>query len=426
MDLRCKGVPVKRTFFLAVLVSLGLAEQGQIALAQGYGTDTQNVLMPASGGMAGVSLASPQDVPSAVFGNPSTLSQFQGTQFTLGGAWAEGYPTVTRFGFLDPAENFSVTSGTQGFLIPNIGVTQDLCPLGLPGTLGFGLSGLSGLGAEYRGKAPPGSFANDFSSEYLVLGLNAGAGFKLGERLSAGASVTLGTAFEQLGLVQSTAMVHDYALRGTFGLDYEVNDCNTVAAFYQTKMNFQFPNAFLNPIANTYSDIRIDQPETIGFGLANRRLCGGNLLIAADIYYKLWENADLYRDIFVNQWAFAFGTQLTRGKMKYRAGYSYNTNPINHNVGNTLDGFPVLQDQIQFLQASETAAINQQRLTAGIGRSDLLFQGLDLDLFVGGLFEATDQFGDHTEASVALYYLGMGLTWRYASCPSRESCPTEQ
>lgn len=414
---------MKKTFLVAALVSLGLVNQS--AFGQGYGTDTQNVLMPASGGMAGVSLAAPQDVPSAVFGNPSTLSQFQGTQFTMGGAWVEGYPTVTRSGFADPAENFSVQSGTEGFLIPNIAVAQDLRALGLPGTFGFGLAGLSGLGAEYRGKAPTGSFANSFSSEYLVLGVNAGVGFDLGDRLSLGMSATLGTGFEQLGLVQTTAMVHDYALRGTIGLDYDLNDCNTVSTFYQTKMGFQFPNAFRNPLDGTYSNVNVDQPETVGLGFANRRFCSGNLLIAADVYYKLWENADFYRDIFVNQWVFAVGTQLTRGKMKYRLGYSYNTDPINHNVGSSLDGHPVLQDQIQFLQASETATINQHRITAGVGRSDLLFRGLDLDLFAGGLPKASDQFGENTEASVALYYIGMGLTWRYGACANRDCCCVE-
>jgi len=393
------------------------------AHGQGYGTDTQNVLMPAAGGMAGVSLALPQDVPSAVFGNPATLSEFEGTQFTLGGGWVEGYPTVTRFNLPLPADNFSVTSGTQGFVTPSIGVTQDLRPLGLPGTMGLGLAGTSGLGAEYRGRAPAGSFVNDFSTEYLVLGLNAGAGFDLTERLSVGATATLATGFEQLGLVPNSAMVHDYALRGNFGLDYKLNPRNTLGVFYQTEECFQFPNAFL--IAGTYHDIRLSQPQTVGLGFANTSLMGGNLLLAADIYYKLWEDAVGYSDIFINQWAFAFGAQWTRGKTKFRAGYSYNTNPVNHNVGSTFEGLPVLQDRIYLLQASETAAINQHRLTGGFGREDFLLRGLDLDFFAGGLFNATDQFGPNTRASVAAYYLGMGLTWRYGD-PKRHGDRGEQ
>lgn len=405
---------MKRAVQQGVVVAVLCAFAG-VARGQGYGTDTQNVMTPAAGGMAGVSVALPQDVPAAVFGNPSTLSQFEGTQFTLGGGWAEGYPTITRFGFQDPRENFTIGSGTQGFVVPSFGLTQDLRPLGVPGTLGLGLAGLSGLGAEYRGRAPESSFANDVSSEYLVLGTNAGLGIDVTDRWSVGAALTLGTGFSQMGVVQSSALVHDYALRGTFGCDYDVNACNTVGVYYQTNMHFQFPNAFRLP-RGEYRNINVDQPQTVGCGWANRRLLHGDLLLAADIYYKLWEDADLYEDIYVNQWAFAVGSQLTRGRLRYRLGYSYNTNPMNHQVGDRLSGLPVLQDQIQFLQAAETAVICQHRLTAGVGCQDVLIPGVDLDLFAGGLFTATDQFGDHTQVTVSAYYVGLGLTWRYGPC----------
>ena len=207
-------------------------------------------------------------------------------------------------------------------------------------------------------------------------------------------------------------MVNDYALGGTFGLDYNVNPCNTVGLFYQTRMDFQFADAVR--IGNTYSDMLISQPETVGLGLANHSLCDGKLLLAADIYYKLWENAPLYEDIFVNQWAFALGAQLTRGKLKYRLGYSYNTNPVNHNVGNRLDGFPVAQADVQLFQATSTAMINQHRITGGIGYEGFLIPNLDLDWFAGGLLNAHDEFGV-SQASVALYYTGLGLTWKYGA-----------
>src|SRR5262245_36002562 len=56
---------------------------------QSYGVEMNNTLMPASGGMAGASNALPQDHLSAINGNPATLTQFPGTHFTFGGAWAE-------------------------------------------------------------------------------------------------------------------------------------------------------------------------------------------------------------------------------------------------------------------------------------------------------------------------------------------------
>ena len=415
----------------AAVLGLMLTAQGQIARAQGYGSDTQNLLTPAGGGMAGVSVARPQDVAGAIFGNPATLSQFEGTQFSMGGAWVEGYPTVTYDGSLDIHKSFSATSRTEGFAGSEIGVIQDLRSLGLPGSVGMGLAGLSGLGDEYRGLAPAGSLLNNMSNEYMVLGINMAAGFQVTDRLSVGAAMTLGTGFEQLGFIgplSSSAMVHDYALRGTFGVDYDLNPCNTIGVYYQTNMDFQFPNAvrFTNPLngTTTYQDIRIDQPQTIGLGFANRSLMDGDLLIAMDVYYKLWEDAALWQDVFVNQWAFAVGTQLTRGQMKYRLGYSYNTNPTNHNVGSSLDGFPLgalAQQQIQLFQAAAVPAVNQQRLTGGIGRQGFLIPNLDLDLFAGGTFRGQDEFGSHARASLALYYIGTGMTWRFGATPRHDA-----
>jgi long-chain fatty acid transport protein len=400
----------------AVVLGLILNTYQQQALGQGYGTDTQNVLTPAAGGMAGVSLAQPQDVPAAIFGNPATLTQFRGTQFTLGGSWVEGYPTVSNNGSLNGGVPFSVTSRTQGFAVPEVGVIQDLRPVGLPGAFGIGLAGLSGLGAEYRGRAPDGSFLNNVSSEYMVLGINLAMGVQLGEKLSAGAALTLGTGFEQLGFtgpLASSAMVNAYGLRGTLGLDYALNPCNTVGVFYQTRLDITYPDAVR--FNTTYNDLTVAQPETVGLGWANHSLMNGRLLLAADVYYKLWENAPLWEDVFVNQWAFAVGAQLTRGKLKYRLGYSYNTDPINHSVGDSLDGFPVGQAAVQLFQASSTAAISQHRITAGIGRQGFLIPNMDLDFFVGGLLHASEEFGA-SQTSLAMYYAGMGLTWRYGDC----------
>src|SRR5271166_431319 len=98
---------------LGLAIVLVITTHSRLAHGQGYGSDLQNTMGPASGGMAGVSTARPQDVPSAIFGNPATLAQFEGTQFTLGGGWVEGYPTVTNDGSLNqvsPGTPFSATS----------------------------------------------------------------------------------------------------------------------------------------------------------------------------------------------------------------------------------------------------------------------------------------------------------------------------
>ena len=101
--------------------------------------------------------------------------------------------------------------------------------------------------------------------------------------------------------------------------------------------------------------------------------------------------------------------------MKYRLGYSYNSNPINYNVGSSFDGIPVVPGAIQLYQASSLALVSQNRITGGIGRQDVLIPGLDFDFFAGGMLNASSSFGPNNRASLAVYYLGMGLTWRFAA-----------
>ncbi len=402
-----------RLLLIALVVALASTIFAGSSYGQGYGTDLQNVMGPASGGMAGVSTARPQDVPSAIFGNPATMAQFEGTQFTIGGGWVEGYPTVDHQADLAGAA-FTATSRTQGFLTPEIGVTQDLRTLGFNGTMGMGLSSLSGLGAEYRGMVPQNALINNSSSEYLVLGVDMGAAFKLNDRFAIGATMTLGNAFEELGNVgpvTSAAMVNAYGIRGTIGATYELNECNTLGFYYQSKMHFTFPDAVR--IGTDYFDVNIDQPDTFGIGLANRSLMDGNLLLACDVYYKLWQDADLWQDVLLDQWAIALGAQYTSGLTKYRLGYSFNSDPINHSVGDNLDGRPVGQNFVQLYQAANVPLVNQHRITAGVGRQDVFFRGLDVDLYAGGMLPQTGQFGPNNTASLGIYYLGLGLTWRY-------------
>ena len=200
------------TVLAVAIASTVFAAQGY---GQGYGSNVQNLLTPADGGMAGVSIAQPQSVASAIFGNPATLTQFKGTEFTMGGTWVEGYPTVSNDGSLNGGTPFSATSRTPGFVAPAIGITQDYDVYGKSVTFGMGLSSLSGAGAEYRGRAP-GTILNNYTEEYLVLGLTTGLSVELTDRLSVGASATLGVGFEQFGFLGATiannAMANAYAL----------------------------------------------------------------------------------------------------------------------------------------------------------------------------------------------------------------------
>ncbi|MGO8691944.1 MAG: hypothetical protein ACLQLG_20175 [Thermoguttaceae bacterium] len=105
--------------------------------------------------------------------------------------------------------------------------------------------------------------------------------------------------------------------------------------------------------------------------------------------------------------------------MRSDFGYSYNTNLLNDVVVGNLDGCLVGQSAVQLFPAAGTATINQHQIAGGIGRQCFLMPILDLDLFAGGLFNAHDEFGD-SQASVAVYYAGTRLTWRYWGDCSRQ------
>ena len=381
------------------------------AYGQSFGVELHNTLAPASGAMGGASLARPQDLISAVNGNPATLTQFRGTQFLFGGAWVEPTYNVTHDGGVLPRIGpYSAKSKTPGTAAPNIGMTQDLSALDIPATFGLGLISNAGAGTDFR-NVPA---SNGTSSELVILEITAGFGVQLTESLSAGASLSLGNAYFDGLFVGQSAMVPDYALRGTLGLSYELTCTTTAGFYYQTKQHFNYIDAVSLEIVPGEFDIarnvRMDLPENIGFGIADSSLMGGRLLLAFDVLYKQWSNADLFRAVYNDQWVFQFGAQYSVGRLRLRGGYAYAENPLRSEVGVSAGGLTVGVNAIQYIQ-SQLAVINQHRLTAGVGVVDVL-PGIDFDLFAGGMFEDSQRFGA-TAASLESYWVGAGLTWRF-------------
>ena len=209
-------------------------------------------------------------------------------------------------------------------------------------------------------------------------------------------------------------MVPAYALRGTIGANYAVGCNTTVGAYWQTKKAFVFQDAVLFAGGGPAQDLHFDHPENIGLGVANRSLAGGRLLLAMDVLFKRYSDADFLKGIYEDQWVFQFGTQYTVNKrIRLRLGYAYNENPMRQNPVVTSIGGINLPDGIPGLRyvQGQFAAVSQHRLTGGVGIRDAL-PGIDFDLFAGGMFEGTDQFAD-TIVSVESYWLGAGLTWRF-------------
>ena len=245
--------------------------------------------------MAGVSLAVPARRARRHLWQPGLPDAISRDAIHASAAWVEGYPTVSNDGSLGGSP-FSVTSRTQGFAAPEIGVIQDLRSVGVPGAVGLGFGGLSGLGAEYRSTATP-----PYQRQQRIRGSRRERRRGRGDQRTplAGAALTLGNAFEQLGFTGPL-----------------VQQCHGerlwIARNFRSRLRLQFlqhrgrvlsdqarlrVSQCRSASAPTYHDLLVSQPETIGLGWANRSLMDGNLLIAADVYYKLWEDAPLWQDV---------------------------------------------------------------------------------------------------------------------------------
>lgn len=405
-------IPVKR---ICLVVVVCLAGMSSTARGQSFGVELHNTLMPASGGMGGASVARPQDLTSAINANPATLTQFEGTQFLFGGAWVEPTYNVSHDGTLPVVGNFSAKSGTPGTAGANIGVTQDFNALGLPATLGIGFISTAGGGTDFR-DVPA---SNGTSSQLVVLNITNALGVQLTERLSAGASISLGTAFYDGLFVGQSAMVPDYALRGNLGFGYQLTPDTTLGFYYQTKQNFTFSDAIsLESAPGVFDpvlDVKMSLPDNLALGVANDSLMDGNLLLAFDVIYKQWNNADLYQAIYDNQWVFQAGAQYSSGRKRLRLGYVFAQNPLQSSVGVSAGGVTVGTNGLQYVQA-QLAVINEHRITAGVGIVDVL-PGMDFDLVAGGMFYDSQQLGA-SGASLESYWIGAGITWRFG----RGSC----
>lgn len=400
--------------------AVAIALTASDAKAQTFGIELHNNLMPASGGMAGASLSRPQDLQSAINGNPATLRQFQGTQFSFGGAFADANYKVSQADFL-PAVSvtpFSATSDTLGALLGNIGLTQDIDMFGLPATLGMGLMSNAGAGVDFR-DVPE---SNGTSAQYLALDMVAAAGVDLTDRLSLGASFAIGTSFLDGPFVDVGGMTSAYGVRGSVGANYQLAPHTSLGAYWQSKKNLDFKNAALLLAGSTPVDIKFDHPMNFGVGIANSSLMEGRLLLAADAIYMVNSEADFLKAIFKDQWAVQLGSQFAATeRVRLRLGYAYNENPMRDIPPGVIGGvtFPA----VQYVQG-QFAAITQHRITAGVGVRDML-PGIDFDLFAGHAFEATDQFAATTTNISSNYWVGFGTTWRFGGRASHETAPVQ-
>jgi len=132
----------------------------------------------------------------------------------------------------------------------------------------------------------------------------------------------------------------------------------------------------------------------------------------------LWDDAATYAAVYDNQWVVQMGAQFTQGRYRYRAGYVWAENPISPNPFPNIGGIVQPGDigAVNYTQAL-LGITSQHRISFGLGVVDVL-PGIDLDVMAGGMFRDTQDYGEYTSSTIASYWIGLGMTWRFG----RGSC----
>ncbi|MBF4988166.1 OmpP1/FadL family transporter [Methylophilus sp. 14] len=405
-----------KTSSITVMVSALFASAS--AFAANYGTDLNNTMLPAAGGMAGVSIAHSIEPSAAVFGNPATLTQFnEGTKFSFGATFYKPEVKANHNG-LNTGTAWSGKSKATNYLVPTVAVTQAFSDKLVAG---LGLTAQSGIGSDFRDKA--GSLNPD--SELLVFMANVGLGYKITDKLSVGGTATVGNGYLQMGLSSNTASSHGFGVRGTLGAKYDMTESTSLGAYYRSPLKIKYDNVVDNgaPIApgkGNFWDVNVEQPQEFAVGISNNSLLDGNLRLGADIIYKDWSSADLYKDIFRDQTVFALGGELKTGAAKWRLGYSHARSPIKRNVGSTIAGVSSMGSPVgtltlnpslvQYFQATNAEPIWEDQVSAGFGYA--LTEALSLDSHVAFALNNRETIGN-TKVSASTWQAGVGLTWSF-------------
>ncbi|MCW8902558.1 MAG: hypothetical protein OQL22_02435, partial [Sedimenticola sp.] len=163
-----------------------------------------------------------------------------------------------------------------------------------------------------------------------------------------------------------------------------------------------------------------EQPQEVGFGIANGSLAGGKLLIAADVVWKDWESADSYRDLYDNQTVFALGAQYTTGPYKLRVGFSHADSPIKKNVGSNVGSItsllvggatvPLNPALTRYVQATNGEVVWEDQVTLGVGWN--MSKMLTLDAHASVALDRAETIGE-TRVDAGAWQVGGALTWHF-------------
>ncbi|MEX2515577.1 MAG: outer membrane protein transport protein [Gammaproteobacteria bacterium] len=421
------------SFIGMVASSLVLTSISTAILAGPKGSEFDLTLTPASGGMEGVGVVRPQDPVAMLFGNPSTLTQLNGDNaFTIGGTFVSpdlrshtndgvglfgGPPGPTNPGIVAPGSRGKSDFGEGA--VPHAAALHRINP---DMVVGIGLTGISGLGSDFRNEA---GFA-PLIADLKLFGGNMVVGYQVTPELSIGGAVTIGIGALQAGLASNSASVNAFGIGGTVGATYDAGLIQ-LGGTYKSPLDIEYKRV-TETSQGVFSNLDLEQPQEVTFGIATTDAFMKDTFVEVNFRYKNWDDANGYQDFWKDQYIFSVGGQHrmpTRiGPVTLRAGYSYSSDLAKDrkDLGNSFGNFtqvfvpgqgvlPVTPAFIEVAQTTITNGFWSQGVSFGIGYD--ITPKLTLDLNTSYAFDGNESFSGDLRSEGSIFSAGMGLTWNF-------------
>lgn len=435
------------------------------AYALNTGPDMNLSYKPASGGMAGAAYTKPQEPSAAVFGNPATMTQFRGTNFSIGVGFLVPEVDVHQRG---AAGSNTSSSDAQNYVIPDVAVTHEI---GNGWFLGGGIEVDAGVGADFKDdpitvpsvSANPAVTGLPLLIELISFNANIAAAKQVTERTSVGAALTVGFGMAQLGTSGSsgsfggllgpagcnpatpgscgfdgnTSSVHDIGFGASIGLTHRLTSAMTLSAALKSPVKYEFENIlYQNAVGSPgFQNLTIEQPLEAIVGMAYD--VTPNWMIEADVVWKKWSGAETYKDVYDDQYLILVGTQYRTGPWSLRFGYSYAEDILRDTPSNTLENLrglgpiplgaaagPLGTNVVKLVQMTLVPVIWKHTITTGVGFD--LTSNIRLDAFGAYGFqdeeERTTSIGaalagpvgpEIYKAEVSAWAVGAGLNFKF-------------
>jgi long-chain fatty acid transport protein len=311
-----------------LLPGSALATNGDILI--GVGTER---------GMGGAGIANmAQDAAGGIRLNPASIAGLEKNRVDAIGTIF--IPSVQARADLGAGAT-SDASHANYFIVPAFGFA---IPINDRIAVGFSGYGISGMGVDYLNKnvgntaafagmpAPYSNFvgALDFKTTKQLFQFAPAAAFEIvKDRFSIGVSPMVNYGTLDLG----QGMQQTIGFGGKVGLRWQILDWIAVGAVYKSPSRMKYSRVFDFDGDGTMDDLRLDQPQEVGWGVSLRPIEG--LLICADGKWINWGAADGYDDFrWEDQYVAAFGVQYAVLKwLTVRGGYNYGPSPVRNDSG---------------------------------------------------------------------------------------------